>query len=334
MSHGDRVAALPPGFTALARTAEIPFAAAADPARRHYCVQFHPEVAHTPHGLAMLDAFARTVCGIADRWTAAAFVEEAVAAIGEQVGDQRVLCAVSGGVDSTVMAVLVDRAIGDRLHAVYVDTGMMREGESDAVEAMLNRQLHRPLQRVDASEIFLSRLRGVEEPERKRRIIGATFIETFTESTKHLGTFGFLAQGTLYPDRIESQSVAGPSSVIKTHHNVGGLPEKLGFALVEPLRDLFKDEVRRVGRELNIPGRPPRSSPFPRDPASRCASWARSRRSASRSCSAPTVSSSRNCGGRTSTTPSGRPARSCCRCARSASWATSARTRTWSRCGR
>ncbi len=263
MSHGDRVDALPPGFTTLARTADIPFAAAADPARRRYCVQFHPEVAHTPHGLAMLEAFARTVCGIEDRWTAAAFVEEAVAAIAAQVGDQRVLCAVSGGVDSTVMAVLVDRAIGDRLHAVYVDTGMMREGESDAVEAMLNQLLHRPLQRVDASEVFLSRLRGVEEPERKRKIIGATFIETFTESTRHLGTFGFLAQGTLYPDRIESQSIAGPSSVIKTHHNVGGLPEKLGFALVEPLRDLFKDEVRRVGRELHVPAELLGRHPFP-----------------------------------------------------------------------
>jgi GMP synthase (glutamine-hydrolysing) len=263
MSHGDRVDALPEGFRVLARTEHIPFAAAADPARGLYCVQFHPEVAHTAHGVSMIEAFARGVCGVEDHWTAAAFVEEAVAEIRAQVGDQRVLCAVSGGVDSTVMASLVDRAIGDRLHAVYVDNGVMREGESDQVERDLNSFLHHPIQRVDARDVFLGRLAGVEEPERKRKIIGESFIEVFTEATRDQGPFGFLAQGTLYPDRIESVSIHGPSSVIKTHHNVGGLPAKLGFELVEPLRDLFKDEVRRVGHELGIPEHLLGRHPFP-----------------------------------------------------------------------
>lgn len=263
MSHGDRVDALPPGFRPLARTAEIPFAAAADRSRGFYCVQFHPEVAHTQHGLTMIEAFARRVCRLEDRWTAAAFVAEAVAEIREQVGEARVLCAVSGGVDSTVMASLVDRAIGDRLHAVYVDNGVMRLGESDQVERDLNAFLHDPVQRVDAGAVFLDRLAGVDDPERKRKIIGETFIEVFTEATRDRGPFGFLAQGTLYPDRIESHSIHGPSSVIKTHHNVGGLPAELGFALVEPLRDLFKDEVRRVGRELGIPATLLGRHPFP-----------------------------------------------------------------------
>lgn len=263
MSHGDRIDTLPAGFEVLARTDQIPMAAVADRTRRFYGLQFHPEVAHTDHGEAMLEAFARRICGIQDRWTPAAFITETVAAIAERVGDGRVLCAVSGGVDSTVMAALVDRAVGARLHAVYVDNGLMRLGESDQVERDLNAFLASPVQRVDAGDRFLSRLAGVADPERKRKIIGRTFIEVFTEGTRAHGPFGFLAQGTLYPDRIESQSVHGPSSVIKTHHNVGGLPAELGFELIEPLRDLFKDEVRGVGRELGVPPHMLARHPFP-----------------------------------------------------------------------
>jgi len=263
MSHGDHVEALPTGFEVQARTDSIPFAAAADPTRNLYAVQFHPEVAHTAHGLPMIEAFARKVCRVEDQWTAAAFVEEAVEEIREQVGDQRVLCAVSGGVDSTVMASLVDRAIGDQLHAVYVDNGVMRHGETEQVEKDLNEFLHQPLQVVDARKIFLDRLAGVTEPEKKRKIIGGSFIDVFKDATRDLGAFGFLAQGTLYPDRIESVSVNGPSSTIKSHHNVGGLPAELGFDLVEPLRNLFKDEVRRVGRELGIPTHLLSRHPFP-----------------------------------------------------------------------
>lgn len=263
MSHGDRVTGLPPGFRALARSETIPFAAAADDARRLSCVQFHPEVVHSEHGLAILENFARGICGIAERWSAAAFVAESVEEIRRATGGAPVLCAVSGGVDSTVVATLVDRAVGDRLHAVFVDNGLLRHGEADEVERNLNAFLHRPIRRVDAAATFLGRLRGVADPERKRRIIGATFIEVFEQAAREEGRFGFLAQGTLYPDRIESLSVAGPSSTIKTHHNVGGLPEKLGFALVEPLRDLFKDEVRAVGRQLEIPESLLMRHPFP-----------------------------------------------------------------------
>ncbi len=263
MSHGDRVAALPAGFVVLAETEQIPFAAAADPGRGFFCVQFHPEVVHTPHGNEILTAFAREICGITESWSASTFVADAVTVIREQVGQARVLCAVSGGVDSTVVATLVDRAIGERLHTVYVDNGLMRQGESDEVQQSLDGFLQRPIQRVDAGPVFLAGLVGVTEPEAKRRIIGNSFISVFKEATADKGPFGFLAQGTLYPDRIESQSVAGPSSVIKTHHNVGGLPAELGFDLIEPLRDLFKDEVRQVGRQLEIPDSLLQRHPFP-----------------------------------------------------------------------
>ena len=263
MSHGDRVGSLPDGFTVQARSASIPFAAAAHVARRIYCVQFHPEVHHTEHGMEMLRRFARDVCGVTEEWSAAAFVETEIAAIRERVGDRRVLCGVSGGVDSTVVATLIDRAIGDRLHTVFVDNGLLRLGEPSQVERDLNGFLHRPVLRVDARNRFLSLLRGVAEPEQKRKIIGNTFVDVFKAAARDLGDFAFLAQGTLYPDRIESVSVNGPSHVIKTHHNVGGLPAELGFELIEPLRDLFKDEVRRVGRSLEIPDSLLMRHPFP-----------------------------------------------------------------------
>ncbi len=263
MSHGDRVTALPAGFVALAHSETIPFAAAADPGRRFVCTQFHPEVAHTEHGLRMLEGFARGICGLTEQWSAAEFVQEAGEEIQATVGAGHVLCGVSGGVDSTVVATLVDRAVGDRLHCVFVDNGLLRQGEADAVEQALNGQLRRRVRRVDAGALFLERLRGVEEPESKRRIIGATFIEVFARAAREEGEFAFLAQGTLYPDRIESVSLSGPSSTIKTHHNVGGLPAELGFALVEPLRDLFKDEVRAVGRALGIAQPLLQRHPFP-----------------------------------------------------------------------
>ncbi len=263
MSHGDRVLELPPGFVALARSETIPFAAAGDPGRGIYTLQFHPEVAHTEHGLRLLENFARRICALRERWTAASFVERSIGEIRRTVGDAHVLCGVSGGVDSTVVATLVDRAVGDRLHAVFVDTGLLRDGEADEVERELNKVLHRPLQRVDAGGIFLDRLRGITDPERKRRIIGNTFIEVFRDATRQSGPFRFLAQGTLYPDRIESMSTGGPSHVIKTHHNVGGLPAELGYELLEPLRDLFKDEVRAVGRSLGLPPHLLGRHPFP-----------------------------------------------------------------------
>lgn len=263
MSHGDRVGELPPGFAVLARSENIPFAACGDAERRLYGVQFHPEVAHTEHGMRILENFTREICGITDKWSAAAFIEESLERIAAQVGDGKVLCGVSGGVDSTVVATMIDRAVGDRLHTVFVDNGLLRLGEADEVERSLNAFLHRPVLRVDAANTFLSRLEGVVEPEKKRKIIGNTFIEIFDHATRDLGPFDFLAQGTLYPDRIESVTVAGPSSTIKTHHNVGGLPEKLGFELIEPLRDLFKDEVRRVGMQMEIPRQLLMRHPFP-----------------------------------------------------------------------
>ncbi|MCB1151300.1 glutamine-hydrolyzing GMP synthase, partial [bacterium] len=263
MSHGDRVDALPEGFHGLAASDSIPFAAAADPQRRVWLVQYHPEVVHTDHGMRMLENFTRTVCGVTEEWSASAFVDETIAEIRAVVGDDHVLCGVSGGVDSTVVAALLDKAIGGQLHTVFVDNGVLRHNEADNVEHDLNAFLHRPVVRVDAGDRFLGRLAGVEEPERKRVIIGNTFIEVFKEATAAIGHVKFLAQGTLYPDRIESVSVAGPSHVIKTHHNVGGLPAELGFELIEPLKDLFKDEVRRVGRSLDVPESLLMRHPFP-----------------------------------------------------------------------
>jgi GMP synthase (glutamine-hydrolysing) len=263
MSHGDRVEALPPGFRAMARSPNAPFAAIGDPARRLYGVQFHPEVAHTPLGRELLRRFAVALCGCRPTWTPGAIAEEQIARIRERVGGERVLCAVSGGVDSTVTAVLVHRAVGEQLQCLFVDTGLLRRGEGEEVVAAL-RALGLPVAAVNAAEAFLEALRGVTDPEEKRVRIGHTFIAVFAEHARRLGPFRFLAQGTLYPDVIESRAPERRAAArIKTHHNVGGLPPDLSFELIEPLRYLFKDEVRALGAHLGIPEALLRRQPFP-----------------------------------------------------------------------
>ena len=261
-SHGDFVKAPPPGFIITATSPNAPVAAMAAEDRRLFALLFHPEVAHTDHGLDILRNFAYDVCGCTGDWTMSSFVQEAVERIRAQVGEGRVVCGLSGGVDSTVAAVLIHRAVGDRLTCIFVDNGVMREDEAGQVRTRFAR-LQLPLVFADASALFLDRLIGITEPEEKRKIIGRTFIDVFeTEATK-LGSFDFLAQGTLYPDVIESVSVIGPSHVIKSHHNVGGLPARMRFKLVEPLRQLFKDEVRLVGRELGLDDEFVWRQPFP-----------------------------------------------------------------------
>ena len=261
-SHGDFVKAPPAGFAVTATSANAPVAAMAAPERGLYALLFHPEVAHTDHGLDILRNFAYDVCGCTGDWTMRSFVEEATARIREQVGDGRVVCGLSGGVDSTVAAVLIHRAIGDRLTCIFVDNGVMRQDEAEQIKRRFER-LKLPLVFADAVDLFLERLTGVTDPEQKRKIIGATFIDVFEAEAKELGSFDFLGQGTLYPDVIESVSVLGPSVVIKSHHNVGGLPDRMRFKLVEPLRLLFKDEVRRVGEELGLDAEFVWRQPFP-----------------------------------------------------------------------
>jgi GMP synthase (glutamine-hydrolysing) len=263
MSHGDRVAGLPEGFVTLAHTQNAPFAAVADLERRIYGVQFHPEVAHTARGTEILSAFLFDVSGLKPTWTPRSFVEESVERIREQIGNSRAVCALSGGVDSSVAAVLVSQAIGDRLTCIFVDNGLLRRAEAGEVVRAVRGELKLDLIHADVGEQFLQALRGITDPEKKRKIIGKLFIDIFEREAKKLGKVSFLVQGTLYPDVIESRSFKGPSAVIKTHHNVGGLPRRMKLGLVEPLRELFKDEVRRVGEELEIPRRILMRQPFP-----------------------------------------------------------------------
>ena len=264
MSHGDHVVEPPPGYRLLASTEGLPWAAFRAEDREIYGVQFHLEVAHTVRGADMIGNFVFRVCGCEPTWTAGSFIDNEMERIRERVGGAQVICGLSGGVDSSVAATLVHRAIGDQLTNVFVDTGLLRKGEREAVERTFRAHMGMKLEVVDASELFLERLKGVEDPERKRKIIGNTFIDVFEDAVARAGSGAkFLVQGTLYPDVIESLSVKGPSATIKTHHNVGGLKEDMQFELIEPLRELFKDEVRQVGRELGLPEEMVGRHPFP-----------------------------------------------------------------------
>ncbi|MEL7589898.1 MAG: glutamine-hydrolyzing GMP synthase [Anaerolineaceae bacterium] len=264
MSHGDHVEQMPPAFSLLATSANSPIAAMGDEQRRFYGLQFHPEVHHTPRGTEILHNFLFGICGLQPAWTPENIIADAVAKVRAQVGDAQVISAVSGGVDSTVATTLVHRAIGSQLRAVFVDTGLLRQGEANLVEGTLRQQLGIPFTRVDAGELFFSSLAGITEPEEKRRIVGAKFIEAFEQEAARAGDPRFLVQGTIYPDVVESSAPdRNLAQRIKSHHNVGGLPERMKFALVEPLRYLFKDEVRRLGESLGIPADLLWRQPFP-----------------------------------------------------------------------
>ena len=263
MSHGDRLLKLPGGFAILANSENSPIAAMGNLADNFYGVQFHPEVVHTPCGKNLLENFLYLICQCRSTWTMKSFVETSIQAIRERVGQDQVICALSGGVDSSVVAALLHNAIGPQLHCIFVNNGMLRKGEAESVQTIFRDHFKMNLIYLDASDLFLKNLKGVTDPERKRKIIGNLFIELFEKEAGKLSNVKYLAQGTLYPDVIESVSFKGPSATIKTHHNVGGLPEKMQLELIEPLRELFKDETRLVGRELGLPERIIMRHPFP-----------------------------------------------------------------------
>ena len=264
MSHGDRVTRLPPGFRVVARSEGAPFAVIADDARRYYGTMFHPEVVHTPHGRQLLHNFTHRVAGLAGDWSMAGFRDAQIARVRQQVGAGRVICGLSGGVDSSVAAALIHEAVGDQLTCIFVDSGLLRQGEAEQVVKTFRDRFNIKLVHRDAAELFLAQLDGITDPEAKRKTIGRVFIEVFEQEAARIGGADFLAQGTLYPDVIESISAhGGPSVTIKSHHNVGGLPERMRMKLVEPLRELFKDEVRVLGRELGVPDHIVGRHPFP-----------------------------------------------------------------------
>jgi GMP synthase (glutamine-hydrolysing) len=263
MSHGDKVIDLAPGFEAIGNTSNSPYAVVRHHEFPVFGLQFHPEVEHSEQGREIIRNFCFNICGCRGDWSTGSFIEESIREIRNTVGNKKVLCGLSGGVDSSVVAVLLDRAIGDNLECVFVDTGLLRYQEAERVEEVFTKYYHINLTCVNKSALFLGNLKGVRNPEEKRKVIGRLFIEVFESEAHKLGHFKYLAQGTLYPDVIESVSVKGPSATIKSHHNVGGLPEKLNFQLIEPLRELFKDEVRAVGKELGLPAEMIERHPFP-----------------------------------------------------------------------